>query len=77
MRPLLAHQGGWDEMLLAAALVLAMLGFSRYRRRERGRGRPPPPSNDPTLCAYCGGPIESSDDRCRTCGFRIARPTTG
>jgi hypothetical protein len=71
--PLLAHQGGWDEMLLTAALVLGMLGLSRWRRRS---ARPPDESSpasqasEAPVCAYCGGSLTPADVRCPSCGFR-------
>jgi len=39
---LLAHQGGWDEILLVAAplALLAGLLFLANRRASRARGRP-------------------------------------
>jgi hypothetical protein len=81
MRPLLAHQGGWDEMLLAAALVLLMLGVSRWRRRGTA-GRPArgveiaaPEPPDPDACSYCGDALEPEAERCPSCGFRVRRST--
>jgi hypothetical protein len=72
MMALLAHQGGWDELLLAAGFVLAMLGVSRLRRRAAGK-RPtsPPRSVSPAdACAYCGAPLSPDALRCPSCGFR-------
>jgi MYXO-CTERM domain-containing protein len=71
MRPLLAHQGGWDEILLAALLVLAMLGFSRIRRRREARQPAVGPAG---VCAYCGAPLESGAPRCAECGFKVPDP---
>lgn len=72
---LLAHQGGWDEMLLSAGLVLAMLALSRFRRRT-----PPVPPTTTTqsnvVCAYCGAALQPDDIRCPSCGFR-KRETAG
>ncbi|MGH2679383.1 MAG: hypothetical protein ACRDG8_02690 [Actinomycetota bacterium] len=70
MRPLLAHQGGWDELLLAAVLVLAMLGVSRLRRRASATGsaQEGPPADD--TCAYCGAAMSLTRVRCPSCGFR-------
>lgn len=66
MRPMLAHQGGWDEMLLTAGLLLGMLAVSRFRRRT-----PTPPQTQPDdVCAYCGTSLEPDDIRCPSCGFR-------
>lgn len=73
MIPLLAHQGGWDEILLTAGLVLLLLGFSRLRRRAAANRTPPtrprPPSAD-DVCAYCGASLERDAVRCSSCGFR-------
>jgi hypothetical protein len=58
---LLAHQGGWDELLLVAApvAVIALLLVLADRRAKRaldaedgGEGRPPAGEQDETL----GGP---------------------
>ena len=64
---LLAHQGGWDEMLLAAGLVLGMLGISRFRRRST---RKPPGALPDGICEYCGAALDPADERCPSCGFR-------
>jgi hypothetical protein len=68
--PLLAHQGGWDEMLLTAVLVLGMLGMSRWRRRSGRTRDESSPTSDAPVCAYCGGPLTPTDSRCPSCGFR-------
>jgi hypothetical protein len=68
--PLLAHQGDWDETLLTVALVLGMLGLSRWRRRSRKLDEPSHVAPEPLVCAYCGGPLTPDDVRCPSCGFR-------
>ena len=73
MTALLAHQGGWDEILLTAGLVLALLGASRIRRRTAGRGADPttpPPGHAADTCAYCGASLAAADTRCPSCGFQ-------
>ena len=70
-RPLLAHQGGWDEMLLTAGLVFGMLAISRFRRRTDRRSPPAVPGN---TCAYCGAVLDPAEERCPSCGFRRATP---
>jgi hypothetical protein len=72
MRVLLAHQGGWDEILLTVVLVLAMLGLSRWRRRNRtpSDAGPPGPASGGNVCAYCGTSLTPDDVRCPSCGFR-------
>ena len=79
MRPLLAHQGGWDELLLAATLVVLMLLASRWRRgreaRSEGTGSAAGPARIapvPDTCAYCGVSLEPDAARCGSCGFRVA-----
>ena len=69
--PLLAHQGGWDEMLLTAGLVLGMLAISRYRRGKASRRPPAAPEH---LCEYCGAALDPSEERCPSCGFRRTAP---
>ena len=75
MRPILAHQGGWDEMLVAAGLVLAVMGLGRLRRRRDARsdGAATPASPESDRCAYCGGVLPEEASRCPSCGFRIVR----
>jgi predicted amidophosphoribosyltransferase len=63
---MLAHQGGWDELLLTAGLVLAMLAVSRLRRRTATTPR----SHADDVCAYCGEALEPDAARCPSCGFR-------
>ena len=78
MIALLAHQGGWDELLLTVGLVIAMLGVSRLRRRSARRSPAPMPASAPTLepprsadaCAYCGAALTRHDVVCPACGFR-------
>jgi ribosomal protein L32 len=71
MRVLLAHQGGWDEILLTVGLVLGMLGLSRWRRRPRTPSDPTPtPAAEANVCAYCGTSLTPDDVRCPSCGFR-------
>jgi hypothetical protein len=73
---MLAHQGGWDEILLTSGLVLGMLGISRLRRRHAATpaaSEPPrAPGND--RCAYCGAEVAPDDIRCSSCGFRTRVP---
>ncbi|MGH2641282.1 MAG: hypothetical protein ACRDGO_06255 [Actinomycetota bacterium] len=71
MRVLLAHQGGWDEILLTVGLVLGMLGLSRWRRnRTPPDAVPPRPGPEGNVCAYCGTSLTPNDVRCPSCGFR-------
>jgi hypothetical protein len=74
MRPLLAHQGGWDEMLVAAGLVLAVMGMARLRRRRdvRKGSAPPAATSASDRCPYCGEALPEQAARCPSCGFRIA-----
>jgi hypothetical protein len=76
MRPVLAHQGGWDEMLVAAGLVLAVMGMGRLRRRREARGGngTTGPAPAPDICAYCGAPVPPGVERCPSCGFRREAP---
>jgi hypothetical protein len=72
MSVLLAHQGGWDEILLTVGLVLGMLGLSRWRRRNRtpSEAAPAPPASGENVCAYCGTSLTPGYVRCPSCGFR-------
>ena len=50
MRVLLAHQGGWDEILLTVGLVLGMLGLLAVAATNRNTVRP----TSPTPTNVCG-----------------------
>jgi hypothetical protein len=67
----LAHAGGWDELLLGAAAVILLL-MLRPRRRVDGNE----PADGP--CLYCGLDLPAGFERCPRCGFRARRaPATG
>jgi hypothetical protein len=68
----MAHAGGWDEILIPVA-ILAFLGYWLLRKRpedepegEAGRAR-----RGPTTCAYCDAGVPAGEGRCPTCGFRV------
>ena len=46
---ILAHQGGWDEMLLVAGPIIVVVALLRMaeRRARRNRAQHEPDSNDP------------------------------
>lgn len=70
---MIAHAGGWDELLITVALVIgAFLLLGRGKRREEaetegGEAKGAGP------CMYCGRTLESEDEVCPTCGFRARR----
>jgi hypothetical protein len=49
MRHVLAHQGGWDEVLMVAAPILVMVGLLVLATRRARHLRPPddPPDDPP------------------------------
>ena len=51
---LLAHQGGWDEILLVVAPLLVLAVVLRVARRRTDRWQPPP-SEQPTEDRDAGG----------------------
>lgn len=70
---MIAHQGGWDELLIVGIPVLLYLAYSSSRaRRERRAGRAPGPGP----CLYCGTMLGSEATRCPMCGFRAKRGVT-
>ena len=73
---MLAHQGGWDEILLTSVLVLGILGVSRLRRREARTPTASQPPSTPRIdrCAYCGAELAPDAIRCSSCGFRTRMP---
>ena len=44
---LLAHQGGWDEMLLIVGPMLVVVGLLRLAKRRVERAAAPRPPDDP------------------------------
>lgn len=67
MSGLLAHQGGWDEVLVPVLAVLGLLWVMRARRRVDGAG-----ARTDEACAYCGATPLPDARRCPSCGFRRA-----
>jgi len=43
LTPLLAHQGGWDEILLVIAPIVLIIGILAVVKRRVDRMGPPPP----------------------------------
>ena len=41
--PILAHQGGWDEMLLVIGPIVLIIGILAVVKRRVDRMGPPPP----------------------------------
>ena len=65
----LAHAGGWDELLLAAAAVILVV-MLRPRRREGSVSVAEGP------CLDCGRHLRAGTKRCPECGFRPPRATS-
>jgi hypothetical protein len=71
----LAHQGGWDELLLPMAVLFVVFGvpwlLKRRRVADHGLG-------EGDRCAYCGAPFAAGARRCSECGFRAVphQPTS-
>jgi hypothetical protein len=63
---MLAHAGGWDEMLIAAGAVLLFVLFRSTRAPREDQ-----PESGP--CLYCGHELGPGLDRCPECGFRAMR----
>lgn len=78
MTSVLAHQGGWDELLLPALIVALVLAVPAVRRRRRAEGDEPvqeeqSPGPEKEACSYCGDPVAQAGERCPSCGFRVRR----
>jgi hypothetical protein len=44
LAPLLAHQGGWDEMLFVIGPIVLIIGILAIVKRRVDRMGPPPPT---------------------------------
>jgi uncharacterized paraquat-inducible protein A len=66
----IAHAGGWDELLVL--LALGLLVFVIMRRAGK---KAPPEQDDPGTadrpCQYCGRTLQPEDTRCPRCGFKV------
>ena len=67
---MLAHAGGWDELLIAVGAVLVVV-LPRVIMERRRRSREAAPTDGP--CLYCGAALEPGAARCATCGFKTHR----
>lgn len=74
VKGVLAHQGGWDEILLPTLFVLALIAIPAIRdrrRRRAGAAEPREPRNARgSTCPYCDAPVGPGQTRCPRCGFR-------
>ena len=71
---LIAHAGGWDEILIPVA-ILGFLGYWLLRNRRVGESDGGgEPARGPSTCAYCDARIAAGVERCPTCGFRVRTP---
>lgn len=72
---MLAHQGGWDDLILTVLLVPALLAFPALRdwRKEKLGSRR---VGSARRCSYCDARIRPDDGRCMRCGFRTRNART-
>ncbi|MGH2723380.1 MAG: hypothetical protein ACRDI0_03795 [Actinomycetota bacterium] len=71
---LVAHAGGWDELLVIVGAVLILV-VPKIVRDRRARADAAEPERGP--CLYCGRPLGPGVDRCPGCGFRARRVRGG
>ncbi len=64
---MLAHQGGWDEMLLPFAVLLVVFGAPVFPPTSAGRSGRLAARRDLRLLRR---PLAGGDRRCGGCGFR-------
>ena len=57
LQPLIAHQGGWDELLLFGIPVLVALGAVRLVERRHRSSKPQTPDE-----AAGGDPVEAASE---------------
>ena len=63
---MLAHAGGWDELLIAAGAVMLFVLFRSTRAPREDQPKTGP-------CLYCGHHLGPDVERCPECGFRALR----
>ena len=63
----LAHAGGFDEIVLGVGVVLLFLMY-RSSKAERDANEP-----EEGPCLYCGTHLGPGVERCPECGFRARR----
>lgn len=63
---MIAHAGGWDELLIAGGAILLFLLFRSTRAPRETQ-----PETGP--CLYCGRQLGPDVERCPECGFRALR----
>jgi hypothetical protein len=75
MAPVIAHAGGWDEILIPVA-ILAYLGYWLLRKRpgEESGAEAAEDVRAPSPCAYCDAEVPAGQGRCPSCGFRVRTP---
>lgn len=71
---MLAHQGGWDEMILPFAVLMVVFGAPALLRRRRAARADVPGAG---TCAYCSAALRAGDRRCESCGFRAVPSAEG
>jgi hypothetical protein len=71
----IAHAGGWDEILIPVA-ILGYLGYWLLRKRPQdgSDSEAAQPVSAPSACAYCGARVPAGQERCPSCGFRLRPP---
>jgi ribosomal protein L40E len=62
----IAHAGGWDELLIAGGALLLFLLYRSTRARREDQ-----PESGP--CLYCGRQLGPDVERCPSCGFKALR----
>jgi hypothetical protein len=67
---MVAHAGGWDELLIIVGSVLVLV-VPKLIRNHRTRAAATEPDSGP--CLYCGRPLGPGAKRCPGCGFRARR----
>lgn len=67
---MIAHAGGWDELLVLLALGLLVFFFMR----RAGKNAPPEREDlgaAVRTCQYCGQALQPEDTRCPRCDFKV------
>jgi hypothetical protein len=66
----IAHAGGWDELLVLLATGLLVFAVMRRAGRRGPAGEDELGPEEP-ICQYCGQTLGPEETRCPSCGLKV------